>query len=227
MGAAAHIDRLPDWQTHKDTLQSTLSQLPSCAGPVLSLDCTLLFIPLCKAMCSFKKGLCLKTGQGCSYIYMSLSHNFFQFFYFYSLLNLIPACRQLRQNLFEVGRRESCKLEHNVSYNHTITEQCVCEGGQHCTHRSNNVFTCASPTRWLKNKNVLSDSYRRRGRIFFFVRIMQTVHLLQQWGMDHRLALCFSLCSDYALIHSCRWAAYINQRTQSHDVTWQPRGEFR
>lgn len=53
----------------------------------------------------------------------------------------------------------------------------------------------------------------------FFIRIMQTVHLLQQWGVDHQLALCFSLCSDHALIHPCWCAAYVNQLTQSHDIT--------
>lgn len=85
MGAAAHIDRQSDWQTHKDALQSRLSQLPFCAGPVLSLACTLLFILLWKAMCSFKKGPCLKNKSwvlSYIYIYMLVSIYFFVSFLF-------------------------------------------------------------------------------------------------------------------------------------------------
>lgn len=92
MGAAAHIDRLPDWQMHKDALQSRLSPLLFCALPFTSChveQCAAfrkLFFPFITALLvsqidyhhwpvlssqggvadgdENREGLCLKTGEG-------------------------------------------------------------------------------------------------------------------------------------------------------------------
>lgn len=70
------------WLT--DTQRRPAVEAPPAAilcGACVSLDCTLLFILLCKAMCCFKKGLCLKTGHGCSYIQFISVFNFFSFLF--------------------------------------------------------------------------------------------------------------------------------------------------
>lgn len=97
MGAAAHIDRLPDWQMHKDALQSRLSPLLFCALPFTSChvkQCAAfrkLFFLLYNSLaclanwlssltrfiltrrCRWRRqkkreGLCLKTGEGLRWI---------------------------------------------------------------------------------------------------------------------------------------------------------------